>query len=91
MIGLRNGGPAFPGTTVNDTDVNLTDPWGTLLPPQGQATYSGMSLRAHFAGLAMQAALTHPATDPVGLDHWLQQCAAASVKAADALLAELAK
>lgn len=54
MRGLRNGGPAFPGVTINDTDGNLTDPFGTLLPPQGQATYSGMSLRDYFAACAMQ-------------------------------------
>lgn len=55
MSGLRNGGPAFPGITVNDTDVNLTDPFGTLLSPNGQAAYSGMSLRDAFAMKAMHA------------------------------------
>lgn len=54
---LRNGGPAFPGVTVNDSDVNLVDPFGTLLPPNGQATYSGMSLRDYFAIHASEADL----------------------------------
>jgi hypothetical protein len=52
MNKLRNGGPAFPGHTVNDTDGNLDDPFGTLLPPNAQATYSGMSLRDYFAAHA---------------------------------------
>lgn len=53
-----NGGPAFPGITLNDTERNLVDPFGTLLPPDSQATYSGMTLRDYFAAKAMQASVT---------------------------------
>lgn len=49
MTTLRNGGPAFPGATVNDSDVHQVDPFGTLLPPNRQATYSGMTVRDYLA------------------------------------------
>jgi hypothetical protein len=55
MSKLRHGGPAFPATTVNDSDTNITDPFGTLLPPNAQAPYSGMTLRDYFAAKAMQS------------------------------------
>ena len=63
MATLRNGGPAFPGITVNDSDVNLLDPFGTLLPPNGQATYSGMTLRDYFAAEAMKGLLSRKLTE----------------------------
>lgn len=50
---IHKGGPAFPCTTVNDSDVNLTDPFGTLLPPGSQTPYPGMSLRDYFAAIAL--------------------------------------
>lgn len=94
---LRNGGPAYPGVTVNDTDANLTDPFGTLLPPNGQATYSGMTLRDAFALAALQGAL--PMLDAFSkelqrkgsgadLDSFM---AALSYRLADAMLVERAK
>lgn len=60
MSALRQGGPAFPGVTVNDSDVNLTDPWGTLLPPGTQSHYSGISLREFAAVHALQGLLANP-------------------------------
>lgn len=56
-------GPAFPCVTVNDGDLNALDAFGTLLPPQGQASYPGMTLRDYFAAHAMQGLLVSPMSD----------------------------
>ena len=63
---IDNGGPAFPGVTVNDTDGNLLDPFGTLLPPQSQASYSGMTLRDYFAAKALVGLLAEAANPRYG-------------------------
>ena len=84
MSALRNGGPAFPGVTVNDSDVNLVDPFGTLLPPNGQATYSGMTLRDYFAAKVLQGMYASDTEDWGCGD--INKRAAAAYLAADAML-----
>lgn len=84
---LKNGGPAFPGVTVNDSDVNLTDPFGTLLAPDSQATYSGMTLRDYFAAKAMLIAATFYDTSDEVADEaatWCYRFADAMLKARSA-------
>lgn len=55
MSTIKHGGPAFPAVTVNDTEGPSLDPFGALLAPGSQSTYSGMTLRDYFAARAMQA------------------------------------
>jgi len=52
----KTGGPAFPATTINDTEGDLIDPFGTLLPPGTQCAYPGMMLRDYFAAKALPVA-----------------------------------
>ncbi len=54
---LTDGGPAFPYEVVTKSDARSGAPIESTV-------YSGMSLRDHFAGLAMAAAMT---TTPVRL------------------------
>jgi hypothetical protein len=54
---LNEGGPAFPVTAVNDTDKSIKGCYGDEIPPNSAAHYFGMSLRDHFAGMAMQGEL----------------------------------
>ncbi len=53
MRALINGGPAFPATTHNDSDMNNRDEFGSSLPPDRRQTYPGMTLRDYFAGQAL--------------------------------------
>ena len=53
MSKINNGGPAFPCQWENGGDMNATAPDGQLVPPLGIVHMSGMSLRDHFAGLAL--------------------------------------
>jgi hypothetical protein len=78
---INDGGPAFPVPDVYH--------------PNGQIEYGspGMSLRAYFAGQALQGwlasyspELQHPAADDC--ERWVAEL---SVKMADALIAELNK
>ena len=85
-MSLRNGGPAFPGITVNDSDVNLVDPFGTLLPPNGQATYSGMTLRDYLAAQAMAGMLNGTWPD----NNERPEIARRAYATADAMLAQRA-
>jgi hypothetical protein len=52
---------------------------------------SGMTLREHYAGLAMQGIIAGPATDPLTIGDRESSVVEVAVAVADALLAELAK
>lgn len=81
---LGDGGPAYPGGYM--VDEKDRGPVAVYAP--------GMSLRDWFAGQAMAAYLSHPATfcsDPSGLGELLRALSAASYQAADAMLAERAE
>ena len=86
---MVNGGPAFPATTVNDTNGNLSDPFGTLLPPSSQATYSGMTLRDYFAAKAIPLMFSYDEVgDKASYDRRQQMSLAAGLayEMADAML-----
>lgn len=53
-----DGGPLHPGEWVNDGDYNASAPDGTVVPPGGRIVVPGISVRAWFAGLAMQGLMT---------------------------------
>lgn len=77
---INDGGPAFP--IPHDVQAGLKNgTFGILY------RHTGMSLRAYFAGQAMQGLLTQPAEPEFGPRHFAQ----AAVAAADALIAELNK
>ncbi len=59
MPRIYDGGPAFPGTWENDSDLNQTAPDGTVVPPLGVRHMPGLSMRDYFAAKAMQAMLTN--------------------------------
>ena len=75
MSEINDGGPAFP--TTGHTWVG-----GVKVP----TSRSGMSLRAYFAGQAMQGMISHHG-DP----HIREEMAVRAVASADALIAELRK
>lgn len=63
---LLHGGPAFPATTHNDSDRNITDPFGAVLPPDSSAVYPGLSVRDYFAAKAMQGFASSDEAWPAG-------------------------
>lgn len=78
----KNGGPAFPSTQALATASGVTTPG-----------HAGMTLRDHFAALAMHAALITPHTwrdlgytPKSGLDD-MQNSACMAYQQADAMLA----
>ncbi len=55
MNDVNNGGPAFPFEYHNQTGRSQPGFFGTGdVSPGGSQQFAGMSLRDHFAGLAMQ-------------------------------------
>lgn len=79
MSAPKDGGPAFPATGMYAWN-EATQQADHLLPSQG------MSLRDHFAGLAMQGMLSDPAFGPEPA-----RAAAMFYEMADAMLAERTK
>lgn len=67
-----------PGVVLSDTEPHMRQ----------QGAYEGMSLRAYFAGLAMQGLLVGHAVDSLYRQHTIAENA---VQMADRLLEELAK
>jgi len=49
MKNINDGGPVFPCTWVNDSDVNAIAQNGEVVPPGGKVYLNGMSLRDHLA------------------------------------------
>lgn len=80
----RGNEPAYPapnGTVNGNGDYCAPD-------------FPGMTLREHFAGLAMQGIMANPSGEPKGdfeLEHFAKVVATMAVRHADALLAELTK
>ena len=64
--------------------MNLADE--PAFPVPGRADRQGMTLREHYAGLAMQGMLADQS-----IDESAEECAAVAVLFADALIAELEK
>ena len=81
---MKDGGPAFPcGERYITTDLA-----GNKTEHSKSALKSGMSLRDHFAGLAMQTTLdTARADDRTGIS-FEDHIASISYKIADAMLKE---
>jgi len=74
---IKDGGPAFPRARYVRPDDAIND---------------GMSLRAWFAGMAMQGLIPIIGIPEVGPDElWDADTAKRAVKLADAMLAELSK
>jgi len=59
MKNINDGGPVFPCTWVNDSDVNATAPNGEVVPPGGKVYLNGTSLRDYFAAKALQGILAN--------------------------------
>ncbi|ABA60039.1 hypothetical protein UXJ26_06030 [Burkholderia multivorans] len=57
MDKINDGGPAFPATWANDSDLNAIAPNGQVCPPFSSIPLPGMSLRDYFAAKVMQGAL----------------------------------
>ncbi|PRG59802.1 hypothetical protein C6T69_29000 [Burkholderia multivorans] len=55
MDKINDGGPAFPATWVNDSDLNAIAPNGQVCPPFSSIPLPGMSLRDYFAAQALVA------------------------------------
>lgn len=60
MSKSKDGGPAFPVVLTNVTSEAVEGFDGQPVAPLSKAEYRGMSLRDHFAGLAMQGMWAHP-------------------------------
>lgn len=79
--------PAYPGVFDNTGDMNVSAPNGEVVAPECYVRLHGLTIREHFAGLAMQGLLAKP-----GDDYYPEEAIARkSVKYADALISELAK
>ncbi len=78
----RGNEPAYPAIETQPRDIGHHDNYVTIAD-----TYStgGMTIREHFAGLAMQGLLAAPGGDGQGYSAF----AVAAVRCADALIAEL--
>jgi len=80
MIGVNDGGPAFPG---QQDFVEIRGEWN-------QTWYQGMSLRDLYAGLAMQGMMSYPHTGPATDADW-NILSARSFRIADEMLKEREK
>ena len=87
---MKDGGPAFPGTWTNGSDLNQTAPNGVTVPPFGVMLLPGMSLRAYIATAALQGHIASYSGENVK-SPGPTQAATAAVAYADALIAELEK
>lgn len=65
MREIKDGGPAFPATWANDSDLNAVAPNGQVVPPFSSIPLPGMTLRDYFAAKAMQAALASVTPGPM--------------------------
>lgn len=83
--------PVFPTEFTNDGDRNVTAPDGQLVPPGGMVLVQGMTLRQHYAGLAMQGYLgsmqTCPEHGPIEPTEYARAIARDCWIMADALIA----
>lgn len=77
-------GPAFPCKLANERVYTIVGFAGEEVPSEATATYAGMSIRQYAAIKAMQGLLAKNGCN----ESWI---AYESVRAADALLAELEK
>ncbi|MDN7744693.1 hypothetical protein QZM78_11615 [Burkholderia multivorans] len=82
MDKINDGGPAFPATWVNDSDLNAIAPNGQVCPPFSSIPLPGMSLRDYFAAKAMQGL----AANPEAWDMTDEKVAEWAYNAADAML-----
>ncbi|UQP01363.1 hypothetical protein L0Z36_05365 [Burkholderia multivorans] len=85
MNKINDGGPAFPATWANDSDLNAIAPNGQVCPPFSSIPLPGMSLRDYFAGQALNGALAHSAVE-VCDDEDADMLASAVYCIADAML-----
>jgi hypothetical protein len=51
----RANEPAYPTPWHNDGDLNASAPNGEVVPPQGTILLYGVSLREHFAAMALNS------------------------------------
>ncbi|WP_447361574.1 hypothetical protein ACSC95_06005 [Burkholderia vietnamiensis] len=65
MDKINDGGPAFPATWVNDSDLNAIAPNGQVCPPFSSIPLPGMSLRDYFAGKALIGLLAEPIVEGI--------------------------
>ncbi|PRD80479.1 hypothetical protein C6P76_29335 [Burkholderia multivorans] len=65
MNKINDGGPAFPATWVNDSDLNAIAPNGQVCPPFSSIPLPGMSLRDYFAAKALTGLLAEPVSEGV--------------------------
>jgi hypothetical protein len=82
--------PAYPAVFRNDGDLNVSAPTGEVIAPGNYLHMVGLSVREHFAAMAMQGLIASdrkPPAETIG-EEWRALWA---VKHADALIAELAK
>ena len=81
---VKDGGPAYPRPFSSDTEVGTE-----TMRHQAHDRWmqDGMSLRDHYAGLAMQAML-HVEAGTLGIAPTATALAAKSYEVADAMLAE---
>lgn len=58
---INDGGPAYPSSLRNESTKNILGLNGETVPARSETFYGGMSLRDHFAGLAMQGMVSSSA------------------------------
>jgi hypothetical protein len=89
-----DGGPAFPASWTNESDVNAIGPDGSVVPPSHAIETTGMSLRDYFAARAMLIVMPESVdvdvtdrTEPFTLeDEFYKLCAERAYRLADAML-----
>ena len=77
--------PAFPVNFANDTEWDMDDPFGRVIPENSNSQYTGITKREYFAAKAMQALLSSP-NCPKVFDE--QMLAFQSFRVADAMTKE---
>lgn len=85
----RANEPAAPAAWWNTGDLNASAPNGEVVPPGASVMMHGLTIREHFAGLAMQGLLAKAGADR--RENYGEAIAVCATSFADALLAELAK
>ena len=85
----ETGGPAFPTRCSNQTDEPIEGFDNNPIPAHHDVVYAGLSIRDHFAGLAMQGMLANPNQDYAPLTLTSQQSVVeGAYEMADAMLQE---
>ena len=80
---MNHDEPAFPVNFANDTEWDMEDPFGRVIPENSNSQYTGITKRDYFAAKAMQGMMTGENNPEIVIPYiakWSYQMADAMIK-----------